>query len=87
MLREDWIKLITESGGKELIYSHPSSELERLSTLDFIHVYWSDKIPNYQKIRNKIAKDMRKDNWTVKSNSAVCEGLNTSALLKAERTK
>ena len=87
MLREDWIKKIEASGGKQPVYAHPSSALERLSKLDFIHVYWSEKLPNYQKIRNQVAKDMRRDGWEVKSYSAVCEGGHNCALLKAERPK
>lgn len=87
MIREDWIKLVIESGGKEPVYGHSSEMIERLKKIEFIHVYWSEKLSNYQNIRNQIAKDMRRDKWTVKSYSAVCEGGNNCALIKAERPK
>jgi hypothetical protein len=87
MLRDEWLVKITDLGGKEPTYAMYTDRIAQLSPLEFIYVYWTESNPDYQKIRNKVAKEMRLDNWTVASSSAVCESGKNCAIIKAERTK
>lgn len=86
MLREDWLKKLEEAGGHQPFYAKSPSYMARMSPLEFLYFCWSETIPDFQKIRNKMAKELRKDNWIVTSQSAVCEG-NFCAIIKAERPK
>jgi hypothetical protein len=87
MQREEWLNKIKELGGKQPIWARPSDSFNEKTQLELLYVYWLEKLPDYQKIRNRVAKDMRQDGWIVKSSSACCEGGYNCAIIKAERPK
>jgi hypothetical protein len=86
MLREEWLKKIEELGGHQPFYARISDKRNELSPLELIYVCWDEKLSNYQKIRNKVAKEMRQDGWLAVSSTAMCEG-HYCAIIKAERSK
>ena len=86
MNREEWLKKLEETGGHQPIHAKAPRYFDKRSPLELLYVCWNEEITDFQKIRNKMAKELRSDNWIVTSNSAVCEG-HFAAIIKAERQK
>jgi hypothetical protein len=53
MRTEQWVEIIENSGGKN-------------ENVDVLRFYWSDEQKDYKEVRNRIAKELREDNWTVR---------------------
>jgi hypothetical protein len=86
MLREEWLKKIEESGGHQPFFAKSPRHFDEISPIELLYVCWDEKIQDFQKIRNKIAKELRQDKWTAISSTAMCEG-HYCAIIKAERPK
>jgi hypothetical protein len=72
--REEHIKAIEEAGGKWLSSNCYSAELmNKYEIIDM--VFRDDKIEDAGTVRNRFAKMLRKDGFTVKSTKSTCMGV------------
>lgn len=65
---------------------YPASFLERYKIID--ENYFSDREPNAKTIRDKQARELRKEGWTVKTETVNIEGIKCySIFAKKERSE
>lgn len=70
--QQDWIKIIRSHNGKigggEKNHRHPMLGVNYTNKYAWIDAYWIYKNPGddaYKKVRDSIAREMRKDGWDV----------------------
>jgi hypothetical protein len=81
---EYWRERTEIIGGKP--FSSRVYAKEEIDNFDVLDYHWTSKTEDYIKIRNKWAKKLREDGYTVKSSSSSCMGLKF-AILEARRSK
>jgi hypothetical protein len=83
--KEDWEQKIEAAGGKN--FSTTVYAKEYLDNFDVLDYHWMDsEEEDNLKIRNKFARELRKDGFKVKAFSSPCMG-RTFYNLEAERYK